>query len=186
MKILILYGTTEGQTRKIAGFLAKHLTDHLHEPLLVEAGEVPANLDLHGFGAILVAASLHLGRFQPSVVHFVKQHVALIDAKPNAFIAVSLAVLSDDPEDAQGLDHCVETFMHETNWSPGRIHHEAGAFLYTTYDFFKRWAMKYIAYRRGAPSDTSRDYEFTDWTGLAEFADDFAAAAARPALESGT
>lgn len=185
MKILILYGTTEGQTRKIAGFLAKHFADHRHEPLLVDAAAVPANLDLHDFGAILVAASLHLGRFQSSVVHFVKAHVAAVDAKPNAFIAVSLAVLSDDAEDAQGLDHAVETFMKETNWSPGRIHHEAGAFLYTTYDFFKRWAMKYIAHRRGAPTDTSRDYEFTDWTGLAEFADQFIAEAGRPALETG-
>jgi hypothetical protein len=50
---------------------------------------------------------------------------------------------------------------YETGWSPKLIHHVAGAFRYTSYDFLKRWAMKYIAYRKGAPTDTSRDYELT-------------------------
>jgi menaquinone-dependent protoporphyrinogen IX oxidase len=33
---------------------------------------------------------------------------------------------------------------------------------YTSYDFLKRWAMKYIAHRRGVPTDRSQDHELTD------------------------
>jgi menaquinone-dependent protoporphyrinogen IX oxidase len=33
--------------------------------------------------------------------------------------------------------------------------------------------MKYIAYRKGAPTDTQRDHELTDWDDLAGFADIF-------------
>ena len=53
------------------------------------------------------------------------------------------------------------------------LHHVAGAFRYTEYDFFKRWALKYIAWHKGAPTDTSRDYELTDWEDLARFVDGF-------------
>lgn len=33
--------------------------------------------------------------------------------------------------------------------------------------------MKYIAYRKGGPTDTSRDYELTDWDDLSHFVDSF-------------
>ena len=33
--------------------------------------------------------------------------------------------------------------------------------------------MKYIAYRKGAPTDTTRDYELTDWNDVARFVDSF-------------
>jgi menaquinone-dependent protoporphyrinogen oxidase len=51
------------------------------------------------------------------------------------------------------------------------VHHAAGAFRYTQYDFFKRWAVKYIALRKGGPMDTSQDWELTDWNALRAFAD---------------
>ena len=65
-------------------------------------------------------------------------------------------------------------------WAPHAVHHVAGAFRYTAYDFLKRWAMKYIAYRKGAPTDTSRDYELTDWDDLTSFADSFVKSRADP------
>ena len=34
--------------------------------------------------------------------------------------------------------------------------------------------MRFIAWREGAPTDTSRDYEFTDWSMVRQFALDVA------------
>ena len=84
--------------------------------------------------------------------------------------------------DVVGLKKCVADFTHETGWTPGRIHHVAGAFRYTPYDFLNRWAMKYIAYRKGAPTDTSRDYELTDWDDLTRFVNSLAKSPANPRL----
>lgn len=179
MKALVLYGTTEGQTRKIAGFVADRLKRAGHVPTLIDANEVPPSLDPAAFGAIVIAASLHVGRYQSAVVHFIKAHRAALDDKPSAFVSVSLAAAGDEPDDVAGLEKCVNEFLAETQWTPRRIHHAAGAFRYTQYDFFKRWAMKYIASRRGAPTDAGRDYEYTDWDALSRFVDEFAAEAAR-------
>src|SRR5690348_9633645 len=173
MKLLLVYGTTEGQTRKIARFVSSHLARHGHETELVNAIDVTAASDPRGFDAVIIAASLHAGRYQSAVIHFVSQHLAAINARPNAFLSVSLAAASDDEDDALGLERCVINFSQQTGWSPQRIHHVAGAFRYTSYDFFKRWAMKYIAHRKGAPTDTSEDHELTDWADLAQFVDHF-------------
>jgi len=185
MKLLLLYGTTEGQTQKVARFMAEHLAEQGHQTLLLNAMEASASngsakngtLAAQGIDRVIIAASLHAGRYQSPVIHFVREHLSEINARPNAFISVSLAAASHDDDDIDGLKQCIAEFTHQTGWTPQRIHHVAGAFRYTSYDFLKRWAMKYIAYRKGAPTDTRRDYELTDWADLAQFADTFVQAA---------
>jgi len=173
MKLLLLYGTTEGQTEKVARFVAEHWARQGHQTAVVNAIDAAAGVDPSMVDAVIVAASLHAGRYQSAVLHFVREHLAAITARPNAFLSVSLAAASDDADDVQGLKKCVAEFIHQTGWTPQCIHHVAGAFRYSSYDFLKRWAMKYIAYRKGASTDTSRDHELTDWADLARFADAF-------------
>jgi menaquinone-dependent protoporphyrinogen oxidase len=182
MELLLVYGTTEGQTRKIAQFVADRVSQQGHHTQLVNAIDATSAVDPRDFDAVIIAASVHAGRYQSAVVHFVIEHLAAIATRSNAFLSVSLAAAGDDEDDVQGLKKCVADFAHETGWTPRSIHHVAGAFRYTAYDFLKRWAMKYIAYRKGGPTDTSRDYELTDWDDLTRFVDSFLkeSAGARP------
>jgi menaquinone-dependent protoporphyrinogen oxidase len=174
MRILLVYGTTEGQTQKVARFVADLLAQRGQEARVVNAiDEEAAAVDPREFDAVIIAASVHAGRYQSAVVHFVTRHLAGIDARPNALLSVSLAAASEDADDVSGLAQCIAAFTHQTGWTPRRIHHVAGAFRYTSYDFLKRWAMKYIAHRKGGPTDTSRDHELTDWARLTRFAADF-------------
>jgi menaquinone-dependent protoporphyrinogen oxidase len=173
MKLLLLYGTTEGQTRKIARFVAEHLALQGHQTLVVNATEATAAIEAHAVDGVMIAASLHAGRYQSAIIDFARKHLSDITARPNAFLSVSLAAASHDEDDIQGLKKCIAEFSRQTGWTPQLIHHVAGAFRYTSYDFLKRWAMKYIAYRKGAPTDTSRDYELTDWADLGRFAEAF-------------
>jgi menaquinone-dependent protoporphyrinogen oxidase len=144
-----------------------------HQAQLVNAIDSTPSPDPREFDAVIIAASVHAGRYQSAVVHFVSEHVVAIDAVPNAFLSVSLAAAGDDEDDIEGLKKCTALFRHETGWTPKQLHHVAGAFRYTAYDFLKRWAMKYIAYRKGGPTETSRDYELTDWDDLTRFVDAF-------------
>lgn len=174
MKILLVYGTTEGQTRKISGFVAEQLAQRGHRTEVVNAiDEAAATTDPRNFDAVIVAASIHAGHYQSAIVHFVSKHLAEIDACPNAFLSVSLAAAGGDEDDVHGLERCLATFTQQTGWTPRLTHHVAGAFRYTAYDFLKRWAMKYIAYRKGGPTDVSKDHELTDWTDLTRFAAEF-------------
>ena len=175
MQVLLIYGTTDGQTQKIAGFVADRLARQGHRVVAANAGEAPPLPDPHHFDAVIIAASVHLGRYQAAVTRFVREHRAAISARPNAFLSVSLSAAGHDPDDLAGLRRCAVDFMRATGWTPHRIHHVAGAFRYTAYPFLTRCLMKYKAYRRGGPTDTHHDYELTDWDDLARFSDTFEA-----------
>jgi menaquinone-dependent protoporphyrinogen oxidase len=174
-KFLVVFGTTEGQTRKIARFVADRLAANGHATTLAEAIGTGPDLDPRAFDAVLIAASLHSGEYQPAIVHFVTWRHAALNAMASAFVSVSLAAAGEDADDIEGLVKCVAALERQSGWRPGQIHHAAGAFRFTRYDFLKRWALKYIAYRKGQPTDTSKDYELTDWDRLGAFVDGFAA-----------
>ena len=50
----------------------------------------------------------------------------------------------------------------------------AGALLYTRYNFLVRFVMRQITKAEGGDTDTSRDYEYTDWDAVDRFAEAFA------------
>lgn len=181
MRVLVVYATTEGQTRKIAGRIAARVAETGHEPTTADATEAGPAHDPARFDAAILAGSLHAGRYQAALVDYARRHAAALNARPSAFVSVSLSAAGDDPEDWSGLARCLEAFRRETGWTAMRLHHAAGAFRFTQYDFLKRWAMKYIAHRRGQAVDTHADTEYTDWAALDAFVDDTLAAAAQDA-----
>ena len=173
MTILVVYGTTEGQTRKIAGFVADRLRDRGKDVTLIDSADVPKSLDADGVDAVIVAGSVHNGNHQASLLQFVRDHHASLQTKPSALISVSLSMASDDKEDRLDAAACADRFLSAAEWKPSVTHLVAGALRYTRYDFFKRWMLKMIASAKGAPMDTSKDHEFTDWKDLEAFADRF-------------
>ncbi len=171
MKLLIVFGTTEGQTRKISERVGERIRELGEEAEVYDSTLLPPGLDVDAFDAVIVAASLHQHRYQTSIAHFVKEHRRALAARPTAFMSVGLSpVLADGQDDAQA---CVDEFLAETGWHPAQVEHVAGALLYTQYDFFKRQIMKFIVWQGGGPADAGHDYEFTDWDALLKFTDSF-------------
>lgn len=174
MHILIVFGTTEGHTAEIAQFAAERLREADHQVTVEAAAADGAGIRTNAYDAVILAASLHVGRYQAPLVEFARaQHEALA-ARPNAFISVSLSAAGENPGDWEGLEQCIARFEHETGWTPAAIHHAAGAIRYSHYDFFKRLAIKHIAARRGQKTVTSRDYDLTDYDALKAFVLGFA------------
>ena len=50
----------------------------------------------------------------------------------------------------------------------------AGAVPYTKYNWLKKWVMKRVVAKAGGGTDSTRDYEYTDWDDLRAFAREFA------------
>lgn len=172
-KILIVYGTVEGQTRKIAAFVNDHLCRRRNDVRLVDAADAPKGLDPADYDAVIVAASVHMGRHQGAAVHFVKSHLDALRKRPCAFVSVSLHAMSEDPDDRAEMLRYVDLFREETGWTPDAVCYAAGALRFTRYDFFKKLAARRVAQERGVAPDAQGDYEFTDWTALTRFVDEF-------------
>lgn len=165
MKIAIIYATTEGQTRKIARFAADCLVAEGNSVELIPAAECEG-LDLSRFDAAILAGSVHMQRFQKELVAAAKAMAPALANLKTLFLAVSLAAAGDDKKDRAELDRIAADFSNETGWAPGRVCHVAGAFRFTQYDFFKSWAMRWIAAQKGQEVDPHADREYTDWAAL--------------------
>jgi len=165
MKILIAYASTEGQTRKIARYCADYLTEQGHTVELCPA-EDATDTSLSRFDAVLLAGSLHAGNYQPVLVDLAKAQAGTLRNAKAAFLSVSLAAAGDDTEDWVGLRNCVTRFAEETGWTPKTVMHVAGAFRFSEYDFFKSWAMRWIAKEKDQSVKPGEDKEYTDWAAL--------------------
>jgi menaquinone-dependent protoporphyrinogen oxidase len=180
MRVLIVYGSTEGHTRELAHYAARVLGDAGHPTAVEPAGLEPAQPDPAPYDVVFLAASLHVGRYQPPLVAYARTHHEVLNAKPAAFISVSLSAAGVNPDDWEGCADCLSRFEHETLWTPKAVHHAAGAIRYSHYDFFKRLALQYISAQRGGPTITSRDYDLTDYDALREFVTGFVTATKTP------
>lgn len=171
--LLVCYGTGEGQTAKVARRLADTLEARGHDTTAVDAADLPSDLDVRDFDAVLVGASIHAGKHQKVVREFVTENRNVLASKPTGFFQVSLSSANEEGE-AQAAGY-VEEFVEATDWHPDRIGLFGGALRYSEYGFLKRLLMKQIAKRSMPDVDTSHDTEFTDWEEVEAFAADFAA-----------
>jgi len=172
MRILIVFATSEGHARKLAGFVAGHLTAAGHQVRVCDATQ-PDLPDPTAFEAAVLIASVHLGHYQAGLRHFAHRSHDALNAIPTAFVSVSLSAAGSNPSDLAGLRGCVDRLERDTLWRPLAVHHAAGAMPFTAYGFFTKLAIQFIAHRRGKIVKTSEDYDLTDYAELATFVDGF-------------
>ena len=167
MCIPVFYATTHGQTRRIAERIAAVLGRDGHESVALEVTSVEARrFDWqHAHGAV-IAASLHAGAHQRSAHEFVRAHVDRLNAIPSWFVSVSLSAASANPQERLAAEQIAQAFVERLGWTPRRMRCVAGRLAYTQYSPVTRWLIRRIARKEHAPTDTSRDYELTDWTAL--------------------
>jgi len=169
MRVLIPYGTTEGQTARISEYVADAIRGHGHEAYAVDIKGYGAS-GPEGYDAVIVGASIHMGKHEGYVRDFVRKNRDALERLPSAFFSVSMAA-HDNMEEAGGY---IEEFVRETGWRPGMVGLFGGALLYTQYGFIKRHMMKRIVRHKGNPdTDTSRDYVYTEWENVKHFAEEF-------------
>lgn len=143
-----------------------------HTVTLHRGDALPGGLDLDRFDAVLIAASIIVGKHQPYIREFVQRHAARLNAVPSVFVSVSGAAGSTLPEKrAEAAQHLAE-FLSQTAWRPTLSATFAGALAYTRYGWLLRWILKRIVAQSGGPTDTSRDHDLTDWAAVDRFAEE--------------
>lgn len=168
-KILIGYGTSEGQASRIADHLAKVIRSRGFEAESLDLKRSP-DISLDGYDAVIIGGSIHMGKHQEEVADFVREHRADLERLPSAFFSVSLAANGD----LANAEAYVENFVQLTGWRPAKVGLFRGALLYRQYGFLKRLMMKRIVRDKpGMSTDTSGDHVYTDWVQVTRFAEDF-------------
>ena len=175
--VLIVYATREGQTEKIARRMAEAIRAEGHDAELFDADHPTGPPDLERFQAIVVGGPIHARGYPRSIVRFARNYKELLERVPSAFFSVGLAVASRTSDGRTQTRELVERFVKLTGWRPRRVELIAGALPYSKYNFLVRFVMRRIAAHEGGDTDTSRDYEYTDWPAVARFATEMARSA---------
>jgi menaquinone-dependent protoporphyrinogen oxidase len=171
-RVLICFRSTEGQTEKVADFLARRMLATGCEVEVRDVAEVTERM-LEDADAVVLGASIHMGRHQRRMVRFVQRHRDVLVRKPTAFFSISLTMSQPTEEHRRMAEQRVHDFERETGWTPGMFALFAGALPYTHYGVMLRLVLRRILRDAGGPTDVSRDHEFTDWEQVRRFADGF-------------
>jgi menaquinone-dependent protoporphyrinogen oxidase len=173
----VFYATREGHTHRIADHIAAALHGQQIDADIFDVKALPA-VDWSRYVTACVAASVHGGRHEREMRDFVRRHRTDLERLGAVFLSVTLSEAgAEDPlapaerreQSAADAQRMIDLFLDETGWRPVRALPVAGALAYSRYNFFIKFVMKRIARKAGAPTDTSRDYEFTDWAALDRF-----------------
>jgi menaquinone-dependent protoporphyrinogen oxidase len=180
----VFYATREGHTHRIAEHVATGLHEHGLDAEVHDVLALPRDMQLDEYAAAVLAASVHAGHHEREMILFVRDHLAWLERIPSAFLSVTLSEAGAERPDAtpeeharfvadvqKSLDQCnAETCRH-----PKHVKPDAGALLYTQYNFLVRLVMKRIARASGGSTDTSRVHDLTDLIVVDRFVEELAA-----------
>ena len=175
MNILIIYGSSEGQTKKISGIIAEIISNKGHQVDIQSGDHLPDDFSTDTYDAVIIGGSIHMGNYPDYIKEFVMTHRDWLNTIPTAFFTVCMAVHSQLAKSRDEATRYHEGFLAETGWLPVLIETFSGAVKYTEYNFITRFIMKWISKRQGGSTDTSRDHEYTDWVSVERFAKSFVA-----------
>ena len=168
-RILVAYHTVEGQTARIAECIASVLrtTGNLVDIVVVDEAPAP-----DGYDTVVTGGSIHAVHHSRALVHYLKEHAPTLNEMPTALFQVSLTSTNPDEEHTASAQGMVHELLEKTGYEPDIVGLFAGALVYTQYGWFKRRVMRAIVKRERGDTDTSHDYEYTDWTAVEQFAND--------------
>ncbi len=87
----ILYATREGQTERIAGYVGSALDARGFGIEIRNLRYNASAIRLDQYAAVILAASVHIGRHEAEMVRFVKRHLPELNRMPAAFLSVTLS-----------------------------------------------------------------------------------------------
>lgn len=167
MKTLILYFTTDGQTKRIADKLAQEIS-HEVELISLQAQEVDFSEKLANADQIVLGASIRYGHFNDLVYQFIEQHHQVLNQKPSAFFSVNLTARKANRKTPE-TNVYTRKFLAKIKWKPTQVEVIAGALLYPRYTLFDRLCIQLIMKLTKGETDASKEYEYTDWQQVSRF-----------------
>ncbi len=166
-KILIIYSTADGQTKKICDRLQQILEQQTHQVTVLSIHD-EAQIDLASFDKIVIGASIRYGKHSPRIVEFIEKNRRLLDNKPNAFFSVN--VVARKPEKSKPENNpYLQKFLKRISWRPRELAVFAGKIDYPSYKFFDRLMIRLIMWMTKGPTDPMAVVEFTDWKQVEAF-----------------
>ncbi|TVP73546.1 MAG: protoporphyrinogen oxidase [Rhodobacteraceae bacterium] len=165
MEIVVLFGTVEGQTRKIVNAVAEQARALGHGVTMIDTSDKRAEVSLSDADCVILAAPVHERRHPAAFEATLTAVRTALTSRPSLMLSVSLkAAFADGLEEAQ--DYLTEMQMR-TGFQPTQQALVAGAVRPGSYDYYQSQVVRHVA-MAGHEVDLDQGMrEFTDWRALA-------------------
>lgn len=165
-KLLVLYSSRNGQTKKIIEAMQSEFTGYD-----VELADLhgPVRKNLSKYDKVLIGASIRYGNFHSDLYNFIDIHSEQLAAADASFFCVCLTARKPEKAVAENNAY-IKKFLAKSRWRPRTIGVFAGALKYSEYNWWQTRIIQMIMKLTGGSTDTSQDLEFTDWSKVKEFA----------------
>ncbi|MXP66899.1 menaquinone-dependent protoporphyrinogen IX dehydrogenase [Pantoea sp. Nvir] len=170
MKVLILFCSYDGQTRKIASYVASVIKEQQSSDVLNLL--YPGSIDWKQYNRVLIGASIRYGHLHPEVSKFVKMHLCELQQRVGGFFCVNLTARKLNKNSPQ-TNIYTRKFLYQSPWKPEYCKAFAGALRYPRYRWFDRIMIQLIMYIMGGETDSTKEVEYTDWQQVEHFARKF-------------
>lgn len=184
MKLLVVYATTEGHTRKVAEFIGKVAVAQNHTVDVCDSA-MPIHLSKASYDAVILGGSVHQGQHQMSLRNFIFENLTVLNELPCAFFSVSLSAAIADNIYQQEAQEYVTSFLDAVGWQPLETTCIAGALNYGEYDYFKLMVLKLLAGQLAPGTIKTQDTAYTDWEAVKTFTEGFLERVSKPMVERG-
>ena len=166
MKSLLIYSSTDGQTKKICEVIKNNSTNK--QFIEIFSLEDAFKLDINNYEQIILGASIRYGSYKSNLFKFIKNNIEILDTKRNAFFSVNVVARKNE-KSTPSTNPYIKKFLKKTYWRPKKIEVFAGKVDYPNYNFFNKLVIRFIMYITKGPTDISQSYEFTDWEKVKKF-----------------
>ena len=166
MNSLIIYSTTDGQTKKICESI-KNNSIYKKSTEIINLNEA-FEKKIIKYDRIIIGASIRYGRHNPMVYKFIEKNKDALKNRKSAFFSVN--VVARKPEKSTpSTNPYIQKFLKNTNWQPNKLGVFAGKIDYPSLTLLNRSIIRLIMFITGGPTDIRNVYEFTDWEGVKIF-----------------
>ncbi|MCI5162179.1 MAG: menaquinone-dependent protoporphyrinogen IX dehydrogenase [Candidatus Electrothrix sp. AX5] len=166
-KILIIYSSTDGHTKKICSHLKQLLETQNDQVTLVSVNNANA-IDLNSFDKIVIGASIRYGKHSKQTYAFIKDNQETLEDKSNAFFSVNV-VARKSKKNTPETNPYLQKFLKQITWKPKKLAVFAGKIEYQKYTFQDRLMIRLIMWITKGPTDPTTNIEFTDWNQVDDF-----------------
>ena len=166
MKSLIIYSSTDGQTKKICEVIRENFNNK--EFIEILPLEDAFHLNINNYDQIIVGASIRYGNYKSNLFKFIKYNIKILETKKNAFFSVNVVARKNE-KNTPDTNPYIKKFLKKTNWRPKKIEVFAGKVDYPNYNLFNKLVIRLIMFITKGPTDISHSYEFTDWAKVKKF-----------------
>ena len=163
---LIIYSTTDGQTKLICKKLINEHFDH-NDIQLCSLSE-SSKKNLSDYKKIIIGASIRYGKHNPQLFNFINKNQDILNRLNTAFFSVNVVARKPAKNTPLTNPYMIK-FLKKILWKPTKVAVFAGKVDYPSYKLVDKYMIRFIMWLTNGPTDVSKSYEFTNWNEVSKF-----------------